>query len=146
MSDARRVAVVAFLASLAATATAHAQTVPELRERVRRLEQAFRAADAAAGPADSAARQTNFVPGDSATAGGLHVFAPQIAAANTREVAERAWAILRSTFGTEADVLANTSFALQLQRPIQVVAAPRGARRFIAENSASDIANRLVWE
>jgi len=146
MSEVRRAAVVAFVTGLVAVPLLRAQSVPELRERVRRLEQAFRAADAAAGPADSAARQANFVPGDSATAGGLHVLAPRAAVGNARAGAERAWPILQSVFGTEAGILATTDFVLQLQRPSQVVAAPRGARRFTAENSAPDIANRLVWE
>ena len=146
MSDVRRLALVALAAGLAAAPAVRAQTVSELRERVRRLEQAYFAAQAVAAPADSAARQSNFVPRDSATAGGLHVFAPRIAVANAREGAERAWSMLQSIFGTEAGILANTDFALQLERPSQVVAAPQEARRFIAENSATDIANRLVWE
>ena len=146
MSDVRRLALVALAAGLAAAPAVRAQTVSELRERVRRLEQAYLAAQAVAAPADSAARQSNFVPRDSATAGALHVFAPRIAVANAREGAERAWSMLQSIFGTEAGVLANTDFALQLARPSQVVAAPREARRFIAENSPDDIANRLLWE
>src|SRR5437879_8982858 len=146
MSDVRRLALVALAAGLAAAPAVRAQTVSELRERVRRLEQAYLAAQAVAAPADSAARQSNFVPRDSATAGGLHVFAPRIAVANAREGAERAWSMLHSIFGTEAGVLANTDSAIQLVRPSQVVAAPREARRFIAENSPDDIANRLVWD
>src|SRR2546426_10116426 len=144
MSDVRRLALVALAAGLAAAPAVRAQTVSELRERVRRLEQAYLAAQAVAAPADSAARQSNFVPRASATAGALHVFAPRIAVANAREGAERAWSMLQSIFGTEAGVLANTDFALQLARPSQVVAAPREARRFIAGNSAPDTANRLA--
>jgi hypothetical protein len=146
MSDTRRVVAFALAAGVAATPTLRAQTVSELQERVRRLEQAYRAAEVVAVRADSAAREAGYVRGDSATVGGLHVFAPQDAAANARLGAERAWPMLKHTFGTEANVLASLAFAAQLERPSRIVAAPRGARRFIAENSADDIANRLVWE
>jgi len=146
MSDPRRLVVVALAAGLAATPALRAQSVSELRERVQRLEQAFRAANGVATRSDSAARQASYVPGMSATAGALHVLAPQIVVASAREGAERAWSMLEYTFGTEAGVLANVDFAAQLRRPNLAVAAPRGARRFIAENSAADMANRLVWE
>src|SRR5438309_9359298 len=117
MSDVRRLALVALAAGLAAEPAVRAQTVSELRERVRRLEQAYLAARAVAAPADSAARQSNFVPRDSATAGGLHVFAPRIAVANAREGAERAWSMLQSIFGTAARGPARSHFALRLLRP-----------------------------
>ena len=44
MSDVRRLALVALAAGLAAAPAVRAQTVSELRERVRRLEQAYLAA------------------------------------------------------------------------------------------------------
>src|SRR2546428_14111215 len=117
MSDVRRLALVALAAGLAAAPAVRAQTVSELRERVRRLEQAYLAAQAVAAPADSAARQSNFVPRDSATAGALHVFAPRVAVANARGGAEPPWPMLPPLFGTGAGAPAQPNFSPQLPRP-----------------------------
>src|SRR5439155_21481709 len=117
MSDVRRLALVALAAGLAAAPAVRAQTVSELRERVRRLEQAYFPAQAVAAPADSAARQPKFRPRDSATAGGLHVFAPRHAVANAREGAGSARPEPQSIVGREAGTRGKNNFEAQREHP-----------------------------
>jgi hypothetical protein len=149
MSDARRFTATLLLAGVASVASLGAQSpqsMDAVRERVRRLTEALRVADAAANRADSLARAARIIKSEPVNAGALHVLAPTVAATSAQAGAEDAWAVLQRTFGSEANTLDTMVFVVQLPRSAAVTAAPSHAWRFVGENSAPDLSNRLVFE
>jgi hypothetical protein len=113
--------------ALAAAPALHGQTIPELRSRVARLEDARKLAVAAQHRLDSARSTAPSVQLDTARHAGLTLLAIPRDAALAREAVAEAWPALERTYGAHAAELAPKDFHLIVSRsPDAPTGLPRG--------------------